>query len=924
MSNVPSSSRVKGGYASAAISLLGRVRVPGSWIAWLVLFASLAATTFSWRIVQHNGHEVARAQFDERSGDVVAQIQQRLHTYEYVLRGGAALFAASGNVKRDEWRAYMTALQIDQQLTGVQGVGFARRIVDYEKDAHIAHVRAEGFPGYTIAPAGPRSEYTPVVYLEPFSGRNLRAFGYDMSSEPSRRAAMERARDTGEIAITGKVILVQETDKKVQYGFLMYFPVYKNGQPHATPAARRAALLGYVFSPFRMNDLMEGVVGRRLPDLDIHIYDGDGVAASSLMFESAWQDHSNHEKAADFSSKTLISVGGHPWTVSALSLPSFDTQAARKSPVIILFMGALISLLLFFSVRGQERSRRHAVSLAERMTQAYKVSELNLQAILDNSPYLAWFKDTEGRYIKVNSTYASYVRLKNAQQVIGKNDFDLWPKALAEKYRRDDAEVMAQRQQKHIEEASLDGDKMHWAETFKTPVIDENGRVLGTTGFARDITERKQKEAEIARLNRTYRLLSQVNEAIVRSHDRGGLFSTICRVAVESGLFRLAWIGMLDQQQVVPVAHAGVEEGYLAKLHIRLDDELTREGPTATALRNGTHGVCQDIQNDPKMQPWRDEALQRGYRASGVFSIFESGAVVGAISVYAGEINFFTPDIIQSMLELAADVSFALDVFAGKKLREQVESELNQLNLELDNRVRERTHQLEVVNQELEAFSYSVSHDLRAPLRSIDGFSQILSKKYHDSLDDTGRDYLERVRRASQRMGQLIDDLLRLAQVTRSPLKREQIDLSAIAEQVADDLRNTNPGRVVQFTVQEGLIVRADPGLLRIVINNLLGNAFKFTGKQADAKIEFGICDCNGESAFFIRDNGAGFNMGYAHKLFGAFQRLHGVNEFEGTGIGLATVQRIVRRHHGRVWAEAKEGQGATFYFTLPQRMRER
>ncbi|MDO8312992.1 MAG: ATP-binding protein, partial [Sideroxyarcus sp.] len=368
---------------------------------------------------------------------------------------------------------------------------------------------------------------------------------------------------------------------------------------------------------------------------------------------------------------------------------------------------------------------------------------------------------------------------------------------------------------------------------------------------------------------------------------------------------------------------AGVEEGYLEKLHIRLDDELTREGPTATALRNGTHGVCQDIQNDPKMLPWRDEALQRGYRASGVFSIFEAGVVVGTISVYAEDINFFTPDIINSMLELAVDVSFALDVFAEKRRREQAEGDLKQLNLELESRVQERTHQLEVANQELEAFSYSVSHDLRAPLRSIDGFSQILSKKYHDRLDDTGRDYLERVRRASQRMGHLIDDLLQLSRVTRNSLQRERIDLSAIAEQVAEDLRKTNPARQVNFVLQTGLSVHADPGLLRVVMDNLLGNAYKFTGKKADAKIEFGICDYKGERAFFIRDNGAGFNMGYAHKLFGAFQRLHGMNEFEGTGIGLATVQRIIHRHHGRVWAEAREGQGATFYFALPQRMRE-
>lgn len=441
----------------------------------------------------------------------------------------------------------------------------------------------------------------------------------------------------------------------------------------------------------------------------------------------------------------------------------------------------------------------------------------------------------------------------------------------------------------------------------------------------RDITERKNNEAQIERLSQAYRLLSRANEAIVRTQDRNELFTTICSAAVELEFFRFVWIGMLDEKRslVIPVAYAGVDEGYTTKLNIRLDDERTGHGPVGSAIRTDHHVICQDIENDPSMVPWRDEALKRGYRSSGVFPFREAGAVVGAINIYAVEAHFFTPDIIRLMLELAADISFALDVFVEKNRREQAEGELNQLNLELESRVLERTYQLETVNRELEAFSYSVSHDLRAPLRSIDGFSQILSKNYNEQLDAKGRDYLDRVRRASQRMGHLIDDLLRLSQVSRSSLKRVQVDLSKIAEKVADDLRKINPGRIVQFTLQQCLVVHADPGLLSIVMDNLLGNAYKYSGKKAAVEIEFGVRDINGERTFFVRDNGDGFNMDYAHKLFGAFQRLHGVNEFEGTGIGLATVQRIIHRHHGSVWAEAQEGQGATFYFTLPQRQRE-
>ena len=243
--------------------------------------------------------------------------------------------------------------------------------------------------------------------------------------------------------------------------------------------------------------------------------------------------------------------------------------------------------------------------------------------------------------------------------------------------------------------------------------------------------------------------------------------------------------------------------------------------------------------------------------------------------------------------------------------------ETQRQNAELESRVNERTAELEATNKELEAFSYSVSHDLRAPLRTIDGFSRAVLEDYAQVLDDEGRSYLNRVRAATQQMAQLIDDLLKLSRVTRTEMHRDDVDLSAMARDIAATLQRTQPERQAQITIDKDMIVRGDTRLLNVVLTNLLGNAWKFTEGKQDAEIRLGKMERDGKKIYFVRDNGAGFDMAYAHKLFGAFQRLHSDSEFKGSGIGLATVQRIIRRHGGQVWAEGEVGQGAGFYFTL-------
>jgi light-regulated signal transduction histidine kinase (bacteriophytochrome) len=254
--------------------------------------------------------------------------------------------------------------------------------------------------------------------------------------------------------------------------------------------------------------------------------------------------------------------------------------------------------------------------------------------------------------------------------------------------------------------------------------------------------------------------------------------------------------------------------------------------------------------------------------------------------------------------------------------RQQAQQQAQNLNQGLQQAVVELT----AVNKELETFSYSVSHDLRAPLRSIDGFSQALIEDCVEQLDETGHDYLRRIRSATQRMGQLIDDLLTLSRVIRSDMRREPVDLSRLASQICTDLQQADPERQIEWIVRPNLVDRGDHRLLQAILENLLSNAWKFTAKRQQARIEFGALlpqpaatdrQDSTHPIYFVRDDGVGFDMAYVDKLFSPFQRLHSVNEFPGNGIGLATVQRIVHRHGGRVWAEGSMGQGATFYFTL-------
>jgi PAS domain S-box-containing protein len=503
----------------------------------------------------------------------------------------------------------------------------------------------------------------------------------------------------------------------------------------------------------------------------------------------------------------------------------------------------------------------HDVTSATRAEAALRQSESQLRQIADNMPAMfAYFTLDGGRICTYsNGRYAGFFGL-TPEQAVGMHLHDILGEdilaALEPYWRRVEAGEVVRYERSRREK---DGREVH-IDVWLQPQRDAGGAVIGVYAMVSDITERKETEIQL-------RLAASVFE----SSQEGVTITDAERniISVNNAFTRIT--------------------GYAA-------DEVTGRNPRF--LKSGRQdasfyaAMWQAIEQHGS---WSGEIWNR--RKDGV--IYPEILSITAIRDERGQPLHY------------------IGIFTDITQIKQAEEAVRAANTDLERRVRERTAELEASNRELEAFSYSVAHDLRGPLRGIEGFAHVIAEDYADRLDEAGRNHLARIRQAAKRMAQLIDDLLELARIMRVEMDRIDIDLSALAQSVAQDLQ-AGSERPVEVRIAPGLEARADPTLMTSVLDNLLGNAWKFTARQAEACIEFGSEVHGGQQAFFVRDNGAGFDPAYADKLFQPFQRLHHPAEFAGTGIGLATAARIVRRHGGRIWAESQPGQGATFRFTLP------
>jgi len=834
-------------------------------LAWVAFLLALIFTFGAWYVASNVVTHRVNDRFVYRAEKERDNILARMQVYEQILRSGVAFFQASDSVSRSDWQSYIEHLELDKTLPGIQGVGFSKVVTPADKAAHEHSIRGEGFADYKIWPAGERETYTSIIYLEPFVGRNRQALGYDMFSEAQRREAMERARDTGRAALTGKLVLVQEVEEGIQAGFLLYLPVYRNNLPLDSIAERRDALLGYVFMPFRAADLLQTIVGKNHKDVDLALFDQE-ESATNLLFNSR-----PDENQAGGQHVVLLPVefASHRWVARFQSRPEFDIVTTSYLPGSIAIGGVLFALMIFGMLSNNARQQRRVEAIATRLSE----SEVSLRSILDNAPDATFIARPDGRYEYVNQEASNLVGY-TAEELLAMGVENLTPDGQAEEHQRIFGHVLTSGQIfTELQLRRKDGTTV-FVELSATNL--PNGNVLGS---CRDIGERKRDEQALLAAERKFRGL--IEQSLVGVYIiQGGRFAYANPRFAEM-------FGFASPDEIVG--------------QVTVDDLVAPEDRQRVAenLKRRISGAVEAI--NYSFIGARRDGSRLDVEVYGRTMEFEGKPAVIGVIVDVTERKQAEAELAQHRHHLEELVRMrTLDLSIAKEAAE-------------------------AANRAKSTFLANMSHELRTPMNAIIGLAGILGRRSEDPVQ---RDKLGKITNAANHLLRLLNDILDLSKIDAERLTLEKTPLKIgsivanVESLVSDKLesKHLHLERDVSERLLNGELL-GDPLRLQQILLNLVANAVKFTehGNISLSAHVTGESEHSMEIAFAVEDTGIGISEDALQRIFQPFEQADSstTRQHGGTGLGLAICKQLVQLMGGEIEVRSRPGRGSSFRFTL-------